>query len=194
MTIIGVDNISKGVFNLKKFVSGLIVGVLLFAGASVFADSASLIGKKVQGLYTIEKSGKKVSDAIIIDGSAYAPVRAVAEATGAGLSVEGKKIIMSTEDSQVASDNKEVEVSRLNIKIDLLIKQIQAYEASISSDKVLIEENQKNKDSVTSEGSKEIFQFTIDNLQKRINETQAKIDAANVEIAALQAQVKALEK
>ncbi|WP_375103765.1 hypothetical protein ACDZ28_32660 [Paenibacillus sp. RS8] len=179
---------------MKKFVSGLIVGVLLFAGASVFADSASLIGKKVQGLYTIEKSGKKVSDAIIIDGSAYAPVRAVAEATGAGLSVEGKKIIMSTEDSQVASDNKEVEVSRLNIKIDLLIKQIQAYEASISSDKVLIEENQKNKDSVTSEGSKEIFQFTIDNLQKRINETQAKIDAANVEIAALQAQVKALEK
>ncbi|OMD31372.1 hypothetical protein [Paenibacillus odorifer] len=179
---------------MKKFVSGVIVGVLLFAGASVFADSASLIGKKVQGLYTIEKSGKKVADAIIIDGSAYAPVRAVAEATGAGLSVEGKKIIMSTEDSQISGDNKEVEVSRLNIKIDLINKQIQTYQDSIVSDKALIEENQKNKDSVTSEGSKEIFQFTIDNLQKRINETQVKIDAANAEIAALQAQVTALEK
>ncbi|MDH6430285.1 MULTISPECIES: hypothetical protein [unclassified Paenibacillus] len=179
---------------MKKFVSGVIVGVLLFAGASVFADSASLIGKKVQGLYTIEKSGKKVADAIIIDGSAYAPVRAVAEVTGAGLSVEGKKIIMSTEDSQISSDNKEVEVSRLNIKIDLINKQIQTYQDSIVDIQGKIAKEQENKDSVTMEGSKEIFQLIIDDYKKQITSAQAKIDAANKEITALQAQVTALEK
>lgn len=80
---------------MKKFVSGLIVGVLLFAGASVFADSSSLIGQKVQGLFSVEKSGTKVADAVIINGTAYAPVRAVSEAAGVDLKVEGKKIIMS---------------------------------------------------------------------------------------------------
>ncbi|OKP81645.1 hypothetical protein A3842_11240 [Paenibacillus sp. P3E] len=80
---------------MKKFVSGLIVGVLLFAGASVFADSSSLIGQKVQGLFSVEKAGTKVADAVIINGTAYAPVRAVSEAAGVDLKVEGKKIIMS---------------------------------------------------------------------------------------------------
>ncbi|MEK4141156.1 hypothetical protein NST48_09390 [Paenibacillus sp. FSL M7-0547] len=79
---------------MKKFISGVIVGALMFAGASVFADSSSLIGKKVQGLFSIEQSGSKIADAVIIDGSAYAPIRAVAEATGSTLKVEGKKIVM----------------------------------------------------------------------------------------------------
>lgn len=82
---------------MKKFISGLIVGALLFSGVSVFADSISLVGQKVlvQGLFSIEKNGKKVDDAIIINSTAYAPVRSVSEATGATLTVEGKKIIMS---------------------------------------------------------------------------------------------------
>lgn len=71
----------------------------MFGGVSVFADSASLIGQKVQGLFSIEKqSGGKIADAVIINGTAYAPVRAVSEATGVQLAVEGKKIIM--EDKQ----------------------------------------------------------------------------------------------
>lgn len=79
---------------MKKFISGIIVGALLFTGASAFADSVSLIGQKVQGLFAIEKGGVKLADAIIINGTAYAPVRVVAEATGADLTVEGKRIIM----------------------------------------------------------------------------------------------------
>jgi len=192
VTIIEVDNISRGVFTLKKFISGVIVGALLFAGTSVFADSVSLIGQKVQGLFTIEKSGAKIADAVIINGSAYAPVRAVADATGSELKVEGKKIIMS--DSSVKTVDINGEEVNVGIRIKYLQDQIKTYQGSISSDKTLIEENQKNKDSVASEGSKEIFQFTIDNLQKRINETQVKIDAANKEIADLQAQVTALQK
>lgn len=80
---------------MKKFISGLIIGALLMTGASAFADSVSLVGQKVQGIFSIEKAGTKVADAVIINSTAYAPVRAVAEATGASLTVEGKTIIMT---------------------------------------------------------------------------------------------------
>ncbi|KGE20062.1 hypothetical protein [Paenibacillus wynnii] len=88
---------------MKKFISGVIVGLFLFAGASVFADSSSLIGQKVQGLFSVEKSGTKIADAVIINGSAYAPVRAVAQAAGVELTVEGKTIKMSQEPQVVSS-------------------------------------------------------------------------------------------
>ena len=80
---------------MKKIFIGAIAGALLLTSVSAFADSASLVGKKVQGLFTVEQNGKKVADAVIIDGVAYAPVRAVSEAAGVELKVEGKKIIMS---------------------------------------------------------------------------------------------------
>lgn len=78
---------------MKKFVTGLIVGVLLFTSVSVFAAPTSLIGQKVQGLFSIEKNGTKIADAVIINGSTYAPVRALAEVTGTNLNVEGKKLL-----------------------------------------------------------------------------------------------------
>lgn len=84
---------------MKKIVIGAIAGALLLTSVSVFADSASLVGKKVQGLFSVEQNGKKIADAVIIDGVAYAPVRAVSEAAGVGLKVEGKKIIMNEETS-----------------------------------------------------------------------------------------------
>lgn len=64
-------NISqKGVLTLNKFISGFITGALLFGGVSAFAASSGLIGQKVQGLFTIEKAGVKVADAVVIKGSA----------------------------------------------------------------------------------------------------------------------------
>jgi uncharacterized protein YukE len=110
---------------MKKFVSGLIVGVLLFAGASAFADSSSLIGQKVQGLFSVEKNGAKVADAVIIDGSAYAPVRSVAEAAGVTLQVEGKKIIM-TNNANVIDP-----LVELNAKRETLVEQIATHEKQI---------------------------------------------------------------
>jgi len=184
MTIIGVDNISKGVFNLKKFVSGVIVGVLLFASASVFADSASLIGKKVQGLYTIEKSGKKVADAVIIDGSAYAPVRAVAEATGAGLSVEGKKIIMSGTDVPES-----VQISTIKNKIETLERDADHAKNVIEGYESMINMVLKSPGYDAEKDAEK-----LNGLEAKIAEQQQIIDKSNVEIAALQAQVTALEK
>ncbi|OMD92709.1 MULTISPECIES: hypothetical protein [Paenibacillus] len=85
---------------MKKIITGAIAGALLLTSVSVFADSASLVGKKVQGLFTVEQNGTKIADAVIIDGVAYAPVRAVSQAAGVQLTVEGKKIIMKESESE----------------------------------------------------------------------------------------------
>ncbi|MEC0167845.1 hypothetical protein [Paenibacillus graminis] len=112
---------------MKKFISGVIVGALLFGGASVFAEATNLIGQKVQGIFTIEKSGAKVADAVVINGSAYAPVRAVAEATGSKLTVEGKKIIMG--DASAAPSNGTA--SDLQEQRAKIAKEIETYEKKI---------------------------------------------------------------
>ncbi|OME62303.1 hypothetical protein BSK59_02195 [Paenibacillus odorifer] len=80
----------------KKII--IITTVALMVGGSIgfAATNSPLIGAKVQGLFTVQKSdGTKIGDAVIINGTAYAPVRSVSDATGATLTVEGKKIIMS---------------------------------------------------------------------------------------------------
>lgn len=120
---------------MKKFISGIIVGALLFTGASAFADSISLVGQKVlvQGLFSIEKNGKKVDDAIIINSTAYAPVRSVSEATGATLTLEGKKIIMSdTVVGDAQSSNKKVDAANeLRTQREKVVAEISKLEANI---------------------------------------------------------------
>lgn len=112
---------------MKRFVAGVIIGALVMLSASAFADSAGLVGQKVQGLFTVEKSGTKIADAVIINGSAYAPVRAVAEAAGAKLTVEGKKIIM--EEASVGTQ--EITASELKTERDSLIAEIEQKKENI---------------------------------------------------------------
>lgn len=129
MTIIVLEIITKGVFAVKKFISGFIAGALLFGGASAFAASTNLIGQKVQGIFSIEKSGQKVSDAVIINGSAYAPVRAVAEATGTSLTVEGKKITMG--DSTTVSASNQGKLDELNFQRTVIVRKISEAEGGV---------------------------------------------------------------
>jgi hypothetical protein len=104
---------------MKKFISGVLVGALLFGGASAFADSVGLIGQKVQGLFSIEKDGKKIAEAVVIKGTAYAPVRAVAEATGSNLTVEGKKIIMGENNPSSGTLTSELQAERIKIAAEI---------------------------------------------------------------------------
>ncbi len=102
---------------MKKFISGIIVGVMLFAGTTVLADGVGLIGKKVTGIYTVEVDGKKIADAAVIGGSTYAPVRSIADATGTVLKVEGKKIIMETESAANTSTSAKIEELKFQISV-----------------------------------------------------------------------------
>ncbi len=81
----------------KQFIAGFVTAALIFGAVPAFANTvSSLMGKKVDGVYTVQTAaGKKIGEAAVINGSTYAPVRAVAEATGTTLTVEGKVITLS---------------------------------------------------------------------------------------------------
>ncbi|MEK3868192.1 hypothetical protein MHH60_32545 [Paenibacillus sp. FSL H7-0716] len=144
---------------MKKKIIIITTAALMLGGSIGFAATNSpLIGAKVQGLFMVQKSdGTKIGDAVIINGTAYAPVRSVSEATGATLTVEGKKIIMSennttsVEITGKSSDYSEKK-SYLEYKIraaDSDIKSaqgaIKGLEVSVESVNKLPSEKQKNE-------------------------------------------------
>lgn len=179
---------------MKKFISGIIVGALLFGGASAFADSTGLIGQKVQGLFSIEKGGKKIADAVIIKGSAYAPVKAVAAATGAGLTVEGKKIIMSDE-AVMTDDEVQVQINALNFKRDDLNKQIQAAEGGVKMyETTYIPNAERNYNGAITEVEKNGSAKALEDRKAEYEQRKADLATLQQQLADLDAQIAALQK
>lgn len=190
---------------MKRFISGLIVGLLLFAGTTVFADSAkSLLGKKVQGTFEVEFNGQQIGSAAVIDGSTYLPVRSISEAAGINIAVEGKKINLTTNGVQVTpvtSDSTVDEANRAKAEIENEISglkmQISFHERDIKIEREEIlapleERLAELKSSTTSQTDKskiETVEKKIADSQKLIAELQAKIDAAEAEIKQLEAQL-----
>lgn len=68
---------------MKKFIIGLLVGVSITAAGSAYADDIvdSIVGKTIQGQFPVKISGKSLdTQAAVIDGTSYLPVRAIGEA------------------------------------------------------------------------------------------------------------------
>lgn len=79
---------------MKKFILGLLVGVTLTAAGSAYADDIveSVVGKTVQGEYFVTIDGKQLGvKAAVLDGTSYAPLRAVGEAIGRDVSFDASK-------------------------------------------------------------------------------------------------------
>ncbi|WP_059043921.1 hypothetical protein [Paenibacillus rubinfantis] len=191
---------------MKKFISGLIVGLLLFAGTTVFADSAkSLLGKKVQGTFEVAFNGNQIGDAAVIDGSTYLPVRSISDAAGINIAVEGKKIILTTSGSQIVPDVTDAETDAKNkangdisARIGILKNNIKTNETNIQIErdeviaplqKKLAELKAADDGTDVSKQGIEIVEGKISDSQKLIAELQAKIDAADAEIKQLEAQL-----
>ncbi|OMF30973.1 hypothetical protein [Paenibacillus sp. FSL H8-0259] len=182
---------------MKRFISGFVAGAILFGGVSAFAASG-LIGQKVQGLFVIEKAGVKVADAIIINGLAYAPVRAVAAATGAGLTVEGKKIIMEdkiTEETPVQTVTTGLDnISDLQTERKKVGEQVEKKIAIISDFKktqvdiwdVLISENPNSTTIPQWENTKKEREAMLDQLKAELETLQQLLTDIDARIAALQ--------
>ncbi|MEK5415069.1 hypothetical protein [Paenibacillus sp. FSL L8-0708] len=80
---------------MKKFVVGFVSGAMIFSGATAFAASG-LLGQKVQSVVTIEKAGVKIADGAVINGSIYAPVQAMAKATGTTVTIKDKRVTIGS--------------------------------------------------------------------------------------------------
>jgi hypothetical protein len=65
---------------MKKFVAGLVAGIILASFVPVFAESTAIIGRVVQGTFPLIINGVRApKDVIVIDGTSYLPVRVSGE-------------------------------------------------------------------------------------------------------------------
>jgi len=85
----------KKYFN--KITIGLIVVLFFIAGATVNADSISLLGKKVEKETTVKIVDKEI-EAIIINGTTFISVRDAAEAFGYRINIEDDNIVLNKND------------------------------------------------------------------------------------------------
>ncbi|WP_339241424.1 copper amine oxidase [Paenibacillus sp. FSL R5-0517] len=88
---------------------GVLIGLVVSTAGGAFADTVkSLVGKKVTGEYTVTVDGKRLTDkGAVIDSKANVPARALSEALGAEVKVEGKNIFItsSPENSNITSQS-----------------------------------------------------------------------------------------
>lgn len=87
---------------MKKFVIGLVTGVLLATAGTAFGATA-LIGKKVDSEVQIVLDGKNISNGIVIEGTSYAPVRSLTEAVGLDISYNKGVVSLESETSEYTS-------------------------------------------------------------------------------------------
>ncbi|AET60269.1 hypothetical protein HPL003_17625 [Paenibacillus terrae HPL-003] len=95
---------------MKKWsylLSGVLIGAVVATAGSSFADQVkTLVGAKVDGEYAVEVNGNSlVENAIVVDGKAHVPLRAVSDSLGAGLKVDGKTIQITTNSSASSDAN-----------------------------------------------------------------------------------------
>ena len=190
---------------MKRFISGVIVGLLIFAGTTAFADTAkNLFGKKVEGTFEVEFNGKKINDAAVIEGSTYLPVRSISEAAGINIAVEGKKISLTTQAG--SSDMSDLEVDKSNAarsvienKISTLEGEIKWHNFNINATetgelpplvKRLAELKAANDGSEVAKQGIMIVEGKITDSNAYIADLKAKIATAEAEIVQLESQLK----
>lgn len=68
---------------MKKFVIGLLTGIIIASAASVSAETVSVIGKKIDAVVKVTVNGNPLPvDAIAVSGKSYVPLADVGKATG----------------------------------------------------------------------------------------------------------------
>ncbi|MNO27685.1 hypothetical protein D3C76_175650 [compost metagenome] len=174
---------------MKKKIVGIVAASLLLGGTIGFAASSSLIGAKVSGLYTIKQDGKKIADAIVVNNSAYVPVRTMSEATGTGLTIQGKTIILDgkeTEKSAKPETNTTVAeptgTSKTSIEAAKLREKLAESESSLRVLKEAVQQAETTATNLTSAADQEARRNYIAELNKRVEFTE-------IEISQLKAQL-----
>lgn len=77
---------------------GIVIGAVISSSSSAIADSVNnLIGKKVDGLAVVVLDGKELGAPVaLIEGTSYAPIRAIGEAVGREVEWRGGKVMLNT--------------------------------------------------------------------------------------------------
>jgi hypothetical protein len=182
----------------KTIYSSLIALVFLLSLAAIAtAATTSLVGKKVQSTMSVELNGKTIKDAIVVDGVTYAPVRSLADVSGYKLSIKGGKVSMTSEVATMQHDPT-INAAALQ-RIQFLKNEIESTAENIhitkstsimELEKKIAEQKAFTTDVAIHEGSVKILEGKLAGEHAYVAELQAKIIAANAEIAQLESQLK----
>jgi len=158
---------------VKRFITGLITGVLIALPISVFADG--MIGKQVQTVVPVKVDGEYLDvDAIGIEGRTFAPVRALADAFGKEVDwVNGEVVINTPETSHseyTGLSREELEMLLRSAQGEILIRQ-NSYE---------IENNRyENDPSEQNAYYLQAAKYNLEIAEQRLSKVQEAIDALN---------------
>lgn len=98
---------------MKKYIVGFLAGAIFTISTSVFADDIkSLIGQTVQGTASVTLNDKEIGSAVIINGTSYAPVRTVSEASGLEVDYSKGVVKMKSKAKQISADELQKEIDK----------------------------------------------------------------------------------
>lgn len=123
---------------MKKFIMGLIVGLALSLAVTAYAeDIKSLVGKQVDGQAAVVLDGEELSvQAVIIEGTSYAPIRAVGEAVGKEVDWKEGKVVMENKQTAVVAPNPSGETTTKTFSKDVIESEIQNLEVILYDQKL----------------------------------------------------------
>lgn len=177
----------NGVINVKKSVVWFIAGFIAATAFSAHAEVLQMIGKQVDGVFDLTINNQKMEyQAVLIDGTTYAPVRMLGEATGF--------IVRFNEDTGIKLVKKIV-TPRVTV-----LKTIEVLNGSISRNRDAIKRNEEEINRLSKEVQSELVLMDIQNNERsierqnqgiielnekiaKLNQTLADIDAQEAELA-----------
>ncbi|ODB56968.1 hypothetical protein A7311_01175 [Paenibacillus polymyxa] len=208
---------------MKKWaylLGGVLIGAVVATTGNAFADTIkSLVGQTVAGEYTVKVNGSELAEnAIVVDGKAHVPLRAVSDSLGAGIKVDGKTIQIETQSSakspvetkknpQQESENNQVYTQNIEARITSIKSYKSFWENSLKgAEDSLVKQNKRideltnlpaSNDPITQENRKRSLasaQETIEENSKQITEYKGKIAEYDEKIAKLEAELEASNK
>lgn len=179
---------------MKKLLIGVAAVTLLTSAAIVSANGiSSLVGKRVAAEATVFVNGKQVSDAIIIDGKSYAPVKDVVDSMGG--SVKYVKASNGDEKASLQIERKTTPVNHLESELTIVESDLESTNNKLKNVLNEIEKYTKQRDEQLA-GLTD--QTAIDAVNRKyegfLNERQAQVESINKKIAELEAKRDELRK
>lgn len=171
---------------MRKYVVGILIGFCLSFVVGAHAEVMNMIGKVVDGEFDLTINNQKMEyQAVMIDGTTYAPVRMLGEATG--------HIVRFNSETGVKL------IKKITVPRETVLKSITALDSSISTNEKLIIANEEEimKLRVKEQTTSVIMDIktaedTIDRLKNGIvglNEQKAKLNQTLSDIDAQQAEL-----
>jgi chromosome segregation ATPase len=172
---------------MKKFVAGLLVGLLMATAFPAYGAVSSLVGKTIKKEVKVTMLGEPLEKkAILLDGVTYVPLRVITEKLGlqadfvnGEVVVRNKSAEMRNLERMITEKQKEIEETKGSIKY---------LKSEITSLEQAIIDNPEKKDWLLGHP-----QDRIEKIRPRLTEAESKLTTLQTELAELEKQKAALE-